>query len=328
MSLPLSLDALALLDAIERRGSFAAAAAELDRVPSAVTYAVRRLEDDLDVLLFDRRGHRAKLTPAGRALVDEGRTLLGAADDLARRVQRIASGWEAGIAVAVDTAIDFAHVLPLVAGFYRDCHDARGAHTRLRLTREVLGGAWDALAAGRADLVIGALGDPPPGGGYRLRLLAQMTTVFAVAPGHPLAHAAEPLAESAIARYRGVLAADTSQRLPARSLHTLSGQETLTVPDLATKLAVQLAGLGCGYLPWPLAAAHVDAGRLVVRRTEHPRPPQPMHLAWRAARPGKGLAWWIDAAGQADWRHLALAPTTAFATTRGKPRRGRRSPPA
>ena len=61
----LSLESLELVDAIARRGSFAAAAEELGRVPSAVTYAARRLEEDLDVLLFDRTGYRARLTPAG-----------------------------------------------------------------------------------------------------------------------------------------------------------------------------------------------------------------------------------------------------------------------
>ena len=43
----LTLDALAVLDAIDRRGSFAAAAEELHRVPSAVTYQVQKLEEDL-----------------------------------------------------------------------------------------------------------------------------------------------------------------------------------------------------------------------------------------------------------------------------------------
>ena len=61
----LTLESIEVLDAIARRGSFAQAALELGRVPSALTYTVRRLEEDLDVLLFDRRGHRAKLTPAG-----------------------------------------------------------------------------------------------------------------------------------------------------------------------------------------------------------------------------------------------------------------------
>ena len=68
----LTLDALQTLDTIVRKGSFAAAAAALGKVPSALTYTVRKLEGDLDVLLFDRRGPRAQLTPAGRELLDEG----------------------------------------------------------------------------------------------------------------------------------------------------------------------------------------------------------------------------------------------------------------
>ncbi|MBC7415300.1 MAG: LysR family transcriptional regulator [Herminiimonas sp.] len=39
----LSLEALHILDTIDRTGSFAAVAEALDRVPSAITYAVRRL---------------------------------------------------------------------------------------------------------------------------------------------------------------------------------------------------------------------------------------------------------------------------------------------
>jgi hypothetical protein len=42
----LSLDALLVLDAIDRRGSFAAAAHELHRVPSAITYTVQKLEQN------------------------------------------------------------------------------------------------------------------------------------------------------------------------------------------------------------------------------------------------------------------------------------------
>ncbi|MGH8601011.1 MAG: LysR family transcriptional regulator, partial [Burkholderiales bacterium] len=90
----LSLDALLVLDAIDRKGSFATAADELHRVPSAITYAVQKLEQDLDVVLFNRSGHRAQLTPAGRELLDSGRHLLRAAEELECRVKRVATGWE------------------------------------------------------------------------------------------------------------------------------------------------------------------------------------------------------------------------------------------
>jgi DNA-binding transcriptional LysR family regulator len=291
----LSLDALEVLDAIDRRGSFAAAAAELARVPSAVTYTVRKLEADLDVLLFDRRGHRAVLTAAGRELLDAGRILLRAAGELEHRVKRVATGWEALLAIAIDTVVPLPLVWPLVAAFYADCRDRDAAHTRLVLRQEVLGGSWDALAAARADLVIGATGDPPPGGGYRSRVLAEVASVFVVARGHPLAALAQPLSPETIARHRAVAAADTSRRLPARTTGLIEGQDTLTVPSLEAKLAAQVAGLGCGFLPRHLAAPAIAAGTLVELAVEHAAPPQRLCLAWRLQRPGRALAWWIDA---------------------------------
>ena len=57
----LTPDALAMLQAIARLGSFAAAARELGLVPSALTYRVRQIEDALDVLLYDRSSRQAKL---------------------------------------------------------------------------------------------------------------------------------------------------------------------------------------------------------------------------------------------------------------------------
>jgi len=57
--LKLSLDALQILDAIDRRGSFAAAGKALHKVPSTISYTVAKLEEDLGVQLFDRVGPRA-----------------------------------------------------------------------------------------------------------------------------------------------------------------------------------------------------------------------------------------------------------------------------
>ena len=114
----LSLDALEVLDAIDRRGSFAAAAEELHRVPSAITYSVQQLEEGLDLLLFDRTGHRAKLTEAGRELLNEGRHLLRAAADLECRVQQVAKGWESELRIAIDTMVGLEKLFGIVAEFY------------------------------------------------------------------------------------------------------------------------------------------------------------------------------------------------------------------
>lgn len=319
----LNLDALVVLDAIDRAGSFAGAARRLDLVPSAITYIVRRLEDQLDVLLFDRRGRRAQATAAGRELLEQGRVLLAEAEALEQRVQRVASGWEAELAIAIDTILPMGRIWPLAARFYVECRERQVAHTRLRFTHEVLGGAWDALAEGRADLVIGAPGEPPPGGGFRTRLLAETPMVFMVAPTHPLARASEPIAESLLLKHRSIVAADSSRRLPPRTVGVLTGQETLSVASLADKRAAQAAGLGCGWLPWFLAADDVAAGRLVPRRIDMQRMPARIVAAWRETRPGKALAWWLSAIADSDWRFLAAGPAQPPGRRRASAKRRR-----
>jgi DNA-binding transcriptional LysR family regulator len=287
----LSLDALLVLDAIERKGSFAAAAAELHRVPSAVTYAVRKLEQDLDVVLFDRRGHRARLTAAGRELLAEGRHLLEAAGALEARVKRVATGWEAELRIAYDDVIPVAGMLGLAQEFHAQC--APDGATRLRLGSEVLGGCWDALASGRADLAVGAPGEGPPGGGYSAREMGTIEWVFAVAPRHPLALAPEPLKLQDIVKHRAVSAADSSRHLAPRTTGLIGGQDTITVSSLRAKLQAQVRGLGVGYLPRHLAQRAAAAGRLVIKRTEEPKHTTPHYLAWRTAHRGKALQWFV-----------------------------------
>ena len=86
----LTLEALRVMDAIDRRGSFAAAADELGRVPSALSYTMQKLEEELDVVLFDRSGHRTKFTNVGRMLLERGRVLLEAADKLTTDAEALA----------------------------------------------------------------------------------------------------------------------------------------------------------------------------------------------------------------------------------------------
>lgn len=297
----LSLDALLVIDAIDRKGSFAAAAHELHRVPSAITYTVQKLEEDLDVPLFDRRGHRAKLTPAGHELLNEGRHLLHAAVNLEARVKRVATGWEAELRIACDGLIPSTVMLDLA----RDFH-AQTTHTRLRFSTEVLGGCWDALASGRADLAIGASGEGPAGGGYQIRALGEVDWVFAIAPTHPLAAAAEPLTRNDILAHRAITIADSSRNLPPRTTGLLSGQETLTVPDANAKLRAQVMGLGVGYLPQCLAAGVETKGELVIRRTEESKISQMLYLAWRTAHRGKALKWFVEQVSAKGWLDRAL----------------------
>jgi len=282
----LSLDALAVLDAIDRKGSFASAAHELHRVPSAITYSVKQLEESLGIELFDRQGHRAVLTAAGKELLAEGRRLLQAAADLECRVQQVAKGWEAELRIAVDTVVRVEKLYRLLEDFYRE---ATG--TRVRISSEVLGGTWDALASGRADLAIGASGEAPAGRNYATRLLGRAQMVFAAAPFHPIVSERQPLDDAAVQRYRAVSVADSSRLLPPRTVGLLSGQDTLSVPSMDAKAAAQVAGLGVGFLPRWIADREAEAGRLRILEVAGQPPEGDLYVAWRPGQEGRALKW-------------------------------------
>jgi DNA-binding transcriptional LysR family regulator len=289
MHLRLSLEALAALDAIDRQGSFAAAAAQLHRVPSALTYTIRKLESGLGAKLFDRTGRRAKLTAAGRELLEEGRQLLALAGDLENRVRQVARGWEVELRITLDNMVPVESLLELIPQF-----DRLATGTRLRLAYEVLGGTWDALINGRADLVIGASGEPPTLSGFVVREMSRVRFLFCVARSHPLAQADEPLRPAQILAHRAIAVGDSSRTEPPRTSGLLSGQQILVVPDFAAKVAAQRVGLGVGYLPEPLAKDEAKAGRLVIKKVAEPKHEATQYLAWRSGGRGKALAWWIE----------------------------------
>lgn len=297
----ITLESLQMLDAIDTRGSFAAAAEALFRVPSALTHAIKKLEEDLGVTLFVREGRRAVMTPAGRMLLDEGRHLLRAAGDLECRLKRVATGWESELRVALFALVPVARMLPLVREFYGQL-----SGTRLKLLTEVLGGSWDALYTGRADLSIGATGDAPPGGGFRSIPLGTLEFVFVTAPDHPLARMREPLPPSAIQQHRAVALADTSRQLLARTTGLISGQDVLTVPDLDAKVEAHAAGIGVGYLPAGIAEREAAAGRLVIRRVAEARPPVMSYIAWRSDQEGNALRWFIERLSDPETRARLL----------------------
>jgi DNA-binding transcriptional LysR family regulator len=303
----LTPEALAMMDAIARTGSFAAAARELGKVPSALTYNVRQLEDALDVLLFDRSSRQARFTAAGKELLSEGRRLLAEMQAVSNRVRRVATGWETQLSVAVDGVLSQLTVFELCEAFYALNPQGvaggatGGPGTRLRLRSEVMAGTWEALVSGEADLAIGVSMESPPAG-VAVEPLGELQFVFAVAPHHPLAAHDGPIGDAELLRHRAVAVADTANRLSKMTVNLLPGQDVLTVATTQDKIEALLRGIGCAFVPEPMARHHLDAGRLVVRKLQRPRGPVRMGYAWRCdvgprgrrAPVGLALGWWLE----------------------------------
>jgi len=286
----LTPDALAMLQAVARAGSFAAAARELGLVPSAVTYRVRQIEDALDALLFDRASRQARLTAAGAELLREGERLLHEVDAVANRVKRVATGWESQLTVAVDGVISQSTVMELAEAFFE-----AAPRTRLRLRDETLSGTLEALVSGRADLALGVLLEPGNSSGLQSKVLGELEFVYAVAPHHPLASAPEPLGDELLVQHRAVAVADSVPHGGGLTLGLLPGQDVLTVPTMRAKLDAQLRGLGGGFVPEPMARPFIDSGRLVALAVQRPARVGRLAYVWRTggSGPGRALQWWL-----------------------------------
>jgi DNA-binding transcriptional LysR family regulator len=287
--LKLSLEALQIVDAIDRRGSFSKAAQELHRVPSTISYTVARLEQDLGLQVFERHGPRIVLTAAGRELLKEGRYLLKAASELEQRVKRVASGWETELAIGMDSMFSALALCADMQAFYQVAQ-----RTRLRLVQETLSGAWEALLDRRVDLLVGVAGEGPAGGGYVARPIGRMGFVFALAPGHPLAGRAEPLGRGDLQEHRAIVVGDSARNTAPRTVGLLLGQDALTVPTMQLKYQFQLDGFGFGFLPEPCARAAIAEGRLVEKQVEEGRADETFYLAWRSGDDGAALRWWRE----------------------------------
>lgn len=301
----LTPESIALIGAVHRAGSMAAAARELGVVPSALTYRIRQLEDALDVLLFDRSSRQARLTEAGKELLREGDRLLVELDAIANRVKRVATGWEPQLTLAVDSVISRTTVLELCEAFF-----ALDPPTRLRIREESLSGTLEALTSGQADLAIGIAAQPALDKSVHSKPLGTIHFIYAVAPHHPLAQADDPVPDALIVAYRAVAVADSVQRGRGITVGLLGGQDVLTVPGMQEKLDAQLRGLGGGFLPEYLARPHIDSGRLVEKQMQRPGRPIPMSYAWRRASPGhtegRALTWWLQQLGNPMTRKALL----------------------
>ncbi|MGL4222950.1 MAG: LysR substrate-binding domain-containing protein, partial [Shewanella sp.] len=245
--------------------------------------------------LFERKGQRAELTLVGQLVLRQGREILAATSRLEEAVRQLETGWESALTLAIDTVVPDLPLLKLIAEFTE-----LGKQVTINITEESLGGGWDALYSGRADIAIGVTGELPKGQ-YHLVEIGMLEFVFALAPHHPLALFDHPIPTEALLQFPSVVVADSSTALAQRSSGLFDSRQVIRVPNMQTKIKAQQLGLGVGYLPKHLIRDELASGTLVACQVEIPRPAQPVFLAWRKGNLGKAQAWFAERLPNCDW---------------------------
>jgi DNA-binding transcriptional LysR family regulator len=282
---PITIEVLETLDAIDRRKSFAKAAEELNKATSAVSYAVQKLEEQLDIALFQRQGRRSVLTPAGQLILAEGRDILQTTARLACKAKEVATGWEPRISIAVESHINYSTFFRLLNDFLKE-HPS----IEIDIRESILNGGWEALERGLVDLLVGAPGPVPLQKGYRAIPMTPVDLVPVIAGHHPHADLADnrEAIKAALPKLRRVITHDTSLKEVARSKGLSDDGRVIYVQTLEQKFESILAGIGVGHLPRQLIQQQLNSGELIVLALAQ-NPDHENFLAWKITNKGKGL---------------------------------------
>ena len=280
----INLDVLLILDAIDKHGTFAAAAESLFKTPAALSYMIQKLESDLSIELLDRSGHRAKFTDTGRMVLEKGRLLLNAAKDLEKQALQLSAGWEKELAIALDDSFPFAALLPHIEAFY-----ALNRQTRLNFTHHTLAGSWEELTHNGADIILGAINEPPTSAAWSYHMLGTLDNVFVVSPNHPLAAVPEDLTNEQLCLHRAVIISDSARYCHPLQTNLMDEQPQIRVDDFNSKVMLLRAGIGCGFLPRHIASPWLSTGELVEKSVISFRQKDVAYMAWRNGSDGLAL---------------------------------------
>ncbi len=252
-----TIDQLVLLDAIARVGSFAGAAKELGRVPSAASYTIRALEEALGVPVFRREGRRAVLTPEGQLLLQHARVVLREVRRLEAVAAQLRDGWEPELHVVIDGALPMG---PISATLREIA--ARQVPTRIRVDIEYQDGVADRFLRDSAQIMLVLELDAVPPGLHG-RPLPAVEMALVAGASHPLVGAGR-LRREDLNRHMEVIVRDSAPRhAQAPRASFLGTPNVLYLADFHAKRLALLGAVGFGWMPAHLITDDLAVGALV-----------------------------------------------------------------
>jgi len=254
-----ALDGVEAFLSVAQHRSFRRAAAALGVTPSAISQAVRVLETRIGAALFTRTTRSVGLTEAGERFLSRAKPAfdeLVAASEVARDLGQRPSGL---LRLSVPRAVVPILLEPLIASF---CQAYPDIEVEIAASEQLIDLAAEGFDAGirmgqfiEADMVAVPL-TPPLG-----LVIVGSPAYFA---RHRAPECAEDLREHACLRWRrsqGAIAPWSFNEDGRVVEIAVSGP--LIANDFPTMLGAALEGVGLAQLPQPVAAAGLEAGRLV-----------------------------------------------------------------
>lgn len=267
----MTLEQLQVFNTIVTAGSFRAASLEMHKAQSAISYAIKTLEDELGFKLFNRSSYRPQLTPQGRAYLKKSQEVLLDIEHLQQTADFLKRGHEPVIKIALSPLFPLPFLNDAIQSFKKQF-----PYTEVRFSHNILSND-EMLLDDEVDLALGEIYNES--GQLETKKIATAEMLTAVSTGHPLKKIKSPTS-SDLEKYSQIILSspNPSPRTPGVN----NSQNIIFVEDQLTKMSFIECGLGWGRLPKHLLEPKIKNKTL----TALPVKPitVPLHIARKTER--------------------------------------------
>lgn len=268
---------------VAETGSFSSASKKLHKTTAAITYRIKSLENHLGVNLFQRNTRLVQLTPEGEHLKQRFETMLHDMNNIKAELYQLNQNIELTFDISINNLVYDKSAVSKLLYFLSDTFPK----TKFRVRREVYNGVWSRLLSEDSNFAIGAPGWTAISNRLDHHPMGENIWVFIASPKHPIRHCYGTLPDDILRQFTAINVEDTSIHIRRRKGWLLKGQHEIVVPNLATKLAMHIEGIGVGFLPYHIAKPYIDSGQLITRNVVNPRANSPLCFSWLKANQGK-----------------------------------------
>lgn len=251
----MTLDQLIVFLKIVDTGSYRKAAEDLYKSQPALTQSIKKLEEELDLLLFTRDTYRPSLTSAGTIFMKHARRAVEQMQALKVVGKELGMGNEGQVRIALDIICPAERIMQVANTILQ----AQSPYTELFISTEVLAGGRERLLSREVDIAIMPMHSSHPELMSEFLMNVDMTAVCTpdYMPNRQVTH------ERELRLYRQIVLSDSATKIEKLSKGIVPDALQWVVTDMHLKKSIITQGLGWGYLPEHLMMDELRAGHLV-----------------------------------------------------------------
>lgn len=285
---PMTLTELKYIIAVAHERHFGRAAAACHVSQPTLSVAVKKLEEELGVSLFERRANEITLTPLGEQIVEQAQRVIEGADAIKLKARQGKNQLEGPVRIGAIYTVGpylYPELIPLIK--------RHAPKMPLVIEENFTAVLTERLKRGELDMILISLPYAEPG--IVTLPLYEEPFVALLPAGHPLTARKqiqpkhleqEPVLMLGSGHCFRDQVVETCPACVGRSAHKEDLARTVEGGSLETIRHMVISGLGITILPCTAAGADRYSQRLVtIRRFAPPVPKRTIALAWRVSFP-------------------------------------------